>query len=264
MHVRPSSARAESSPGPSDYYSPRGLGGVSYSIKNRRGEKEVIDEKGLGEPRSFVDEGHKITIGSRITTRDVKDLPGPEYVPPGLGSDIQKIGISPRYVQSRDVHKDEPGPGTYNVGQTIGSEGQKFTLKSRVGTEKQNSNPGPDAYSPDYEKIGQSGASPLIHGRIKTRDIEVSPGPSDYEVKRELGGRSASIHTRPSEHTRDPLPGPSDYYSPSPIGGTSFTIKNRHEIVQHPIDAAYVSLNSFVGEGPKISLSSRHVERSVK
>lgn len=61
---------------------------------------------------------------------------------------------------------------------------------------------------------------------------------------------------------RDANPGPGAYETRGKLGGPSWTMKGRHEQATRPITAPYRSLPSTVGSGPKISLASRHKERT--
>jgi hypothetical protein len=163
-------------------------------------------------------------------------------------------------MDTRDPHAGEPGPANYDTHGQVGDDGPHYTIRNRFGSEKSNSNPSPDQYSPDYTRTRSQAPIASIHVRTEDCHRDATPGPSDYSISRDLGGLSPTLHIRPESKKQDETPGPSDYHPSDLDSGPSFTIKTKHEITEHPNTAPYRELPSHVGEGPKISLSSRHAE----
>jgi hypothetical protein len=183
-------------------------------------------------------------------------------VPPSLGQESQKSTISPRYVQDRNPYKDNPGPGQYSVSPRFAVDATKFTLKGRPAIKDREGSPGPAAYSPEWLAGRVRAPVHSVHVRPHVPPLEIMPGPGQYTISRDLEGLKATLHGRPPDPSGAVTPGPSDY-----VPGEShlesparFTIKNRREVKEHPNTAPYRVLASMVGEGPKISLSSRHRE----
>jgi hypothetical protein len=106
----------------------------------------------------------------------------------------------------------------------------------------------------------------LFHIRPLDRTFDVTPGPSDYQFSRELGGLRSTFHVRPQDAVSYTTPGPGAYSPGDRALGNApkYTMKSRHEEVVRPITAPYRNLPSSVGEGPKISLASRHKQRTTE
>ena len=305
MHIRPESRSIETSPGPSDYQIDRSLGGQKSTMHSRTGDPMGINSispgpgaynpgdanktkapsytmKGRHESTSQVNtapyrdlpssigQGPKISLGSRHATRDVENTPGPAYIPPALGADAPKVAMSYRHGEVRDSRADNPGPGAYDYKAQFGNEAPKAYMHSRTGDPMgiNSISPGPGAYSPDYNSQKKRAPSASMHIRPESRSIETSPGPSDYQIDRSLGGQASTMHAR----TGDPMginsisPGPGAYNPGDAMKpkAPSFTMKGRHESVERPNTAPYRDLPSTIGQGPKISLASRHATRDVE
>jgi hypothetical protein len=105
-----------------------------------------------------------------------------------------------------------------------------------------------------------------MHIRPQDRSIDITPGPPDYSISRDLGGQKSTFHVRPQEGTSYVTPGPGTYSPTNRELGEApkYTMKGRHEIAEHPVAAPYRDIPSTVGEGPKISLASRHEPRGLE
>ncbi|KAH0795123.1 SHIPPO repeat domain-containing protein [Histomonas meleagridis] len=192
--------------------------------------------------------------------KEFEDTPGPNYVPPPLGADAPKATITSRHSETRDSRLDNPGPGAYNIQPKFANDANKFTMHSRTNTgEVDSCSPGPGAYMPNIDAVKKRAPSASMHIRPKDQDISVTPGPSDYVVSRDLGGKSSTIGCKTKDRDISVTPGPADY-SPNDNKPKSpqFTMKGRHETKQEVIAAPYRDIGSTIGQGPKITMSSRH------
>jgi hypothetical protein len=259
VHTRGGGSRVN--PGPSD-----------YTVKSRIGESPRWTFKGRHLPQldistapyrglpTLVGEGPKISLSSRHRVPAGLNTPGPTYLQPSLGSDAQKNGMHVRAPLTRDARLDNPGPGTYEPSPRFGTGAVKYTLKSRVTPSNPSLSPGPAAYSPDYTKTKVTVPSASMHIRPEVPLPATTPGPSDYNVSRDLAGQRSTLHVRPYGPSPDNIPGPGSYSPTDANKATSprYSFKSRPESVEHPNTAPYREIPTKVGEGPKISLSSRH------
>lgn len=217
-------------------------------------------------PDSFGS-GPSITMKSRHETKTFSDTPGPSYVPPAMGTDSKKISMGVR-TSIRTTADDTPGPGAYNISPKFANDAKKFSMRGRTRNlnEGESISPGPGAYAPNYDATRKRAPTASMHSRPETRSIEVTPGPGEYSISREMGGRAASFHGRPQERNIETTPGPGAYNVGSSMdrrGTPGFTMKSRHETTQQVTAAPYRDLPSTIGQGPKISMYSRHETRRV-
>jgi hypothetical protein len=238
-----------------------------WTLKGRHDLPETPMTAPYRDIGSTMGQGPKISMASRHRTRDVEETPGPGYMPPGLGQGSQKFSMLSRHDEGRDPRLDNPGPGAYSIQPKFANDANKFTLHGRTRAGQIDScSPGPAAYNPDYSATKGRGPSASMHIRPRSGDITVTPGPSDYNVKRDLGGPAATMHGRPSESTGYVTPGPGAY-TPSDVTrsrGLAFTMKSRHETSEQVNTAPYRDIGSTMGQGPKISMASRHRTRDVE
>ena len=250
------------SPGPSDYSIKSKMGDApKYTIKNRYKSKVPVDNRGYGDPSSTLG-GPRISIHGRHESPRAPSTPGPDYVPPHFGEGSRKSMISPRHGTTRDPFRDNPGPGEYSIPEKFAKEANKFTMKGRHGTKTRERSPGPAAYTPDWKVTKVRAPSVSVHVRPQSKALEVTPGPSDYTISRDImDGKKPTIHGRTTARQMAVTPGPSDYtpkvnavQKQAPI----YSIKDRYPEKIKAIDAPYLALPTTMGEGPKIALSSRH------
>ncbi|KAK8881496.1 Outer dense fiber protein 3-like protein 2 [Tritrichomonas musculus] len=255
----------DSGPGPGAYETRTRNSGPQWTIKGRYSSSDRSIAAPYRSIPTTVGEGPKYSLHSRSGTREVQATPGPNYVPAPLGSDAKKTTMSYRHGEVKDSRIDNPGPGAYDIQSKFANDAPKSTLHSRTKTnDLGSSSPGPGAYMPNYQATKKRSPSASMHVRPSTAATEVTPGPSDYEVRRSLGGTSPSFHSRPRDSQAYVTPGPGAY-SPTDSNMKSsprYSMKGRHNSVERPLSAPYRSLPTTVGQGPKISLGSRHSVRS--
>ena len=248
-------------PGPSAYHIKSTIGDApKYTIKGRHRSVEKPNNAPYRVLPTTVGESPRISLKSRHKEAEGYVTPGPNYVPPRLGANATKTSFHSRPATAKDPRIDNPGPGAYNYTPRFANDANKYTFHQRTAVSARDFSPGPAAYAPDYKKVKKSTPQATMHIRPEGRAIAVTPGPSDYEVSRDLGGQQSTMHIRPRDNTVNNNPGPGQY---TPTNGNkpkdpSFTMKGRHEIPVKPNTAPYRDLPSTVGEGPKIALSSRH------
>lgn len=254
----------DSGPGPGAYETRGRNSGPQWTIKGRYSFTSHPTNAPYRSIPTTVGEGPKYSIYSRTKSRDIQASPGPNYVPAPLGSDAKKITMTYRHGEAKDSRIDNPGPGSYNTQPKFAEDAPKPTLHSRTKViEVGSSSPGPAAYKPDYSATQDRAPSVSMHIRPQGKSKEVTPGPSDYEVVRSLGGTSPTFHTKPQDSQSYVTPGPGAYSPTNNMNSApQFSIKGRHESVNRPDSAPYRSLPTTIGEGPKISLGSRHSLRS--
>ncbi|KAI5528850.1 sperm-tail PG-rich repeat-containing protein, partial [Trichomonas vaginalis G3] len=262
MHIRPTENQKEGGPGPGAY-SPQDLDGrgPSYTMKGRHDLPQDVNTAPYRDLPTTIGEGPKISMHSRPQERALSDSPGPNYIPPSLGSDAPKVSMTSRHDNTK--YNDNPGPGAYDIKDS--NNGPAYTLKGRTESpDASTASPGPAAYNPNYNATMKNSPSPTMHGRPTDRNIEVTPGPSDYAISRDLGGPQISMHIRPTENQKEGGPGPGAY-SPQDLDGRgpSYTMKGRHDLPQDVNTAPYRDLPTTIGEGPKISMHSRPQERAL-
>jgi len=93
----------------------------------------------------------------------------------GLGRDSFTKAYCPGY---KNIDKNVPGPGKYNVIRELGADAPKYTLHAKCGdrgwTNKNMNNPAPGTYSP-VVKINSQGKYPLSHiSNIKVSNFGLS------------------------------------------------------------------------------------------
>lgn len=256
--------RRDSGPGPGAYDARYRNSGPQFTIKGRYSSKIIPYTAPYRSIPTTVGEGPKYSIYSRPKARDSQSTPGPNYVPAPLGSDAKTITMSHNHSDVKDSRIDNPGPGAYDVQPKFANDAPKSTLHSRpkiieIGA----SSPGPAAYKPDYNVTQERSPSASMHIRPQAKSIEVTPGPSDYEIKRTLGGTSPTFHTKSNDTQSYVTPGPGAY-SPQDSNmqsGPQITIKSRHESVKRITSAPYRSLPTTIGQGPKITMGSKYSVR---
>jgi hypothetical protein len=169
-----------------------------------------------------------------------------------------------RHDAGRDSRLDNPSPAAYNITPAFANDAHKFTLHQRTVTQGDDTiSPGPAAYQPNFEAMHPRGPSATMHIRPEAHALEITPGPGEYPVARDLGGTKSTFHIRPQVATSSSTPGPGQYSPANRILGDApkFTMKGRPELQAQRLDAPYQTIPSSVGDGPKISMASRHAEK---
>ncbi|OHT12043.1 hypothetical protein TRFO_18233 [Tritrichomonas foetus] len=176
--------------------------------------------------------------------------------------------MSYRHRETQNSSVDNPGPGAYCIESSFAKDARKCTLHGRTSfgsSGADTSSPGPGAYYPDINSTKRRAPSSSLHGRPKDATCDISPGPSDYNVSRNLGGTAPTFHGRPKDLATYSTPGPGAY-NPTNMNNNnapSFTFKSRHEVASRPITVQYRTLPTTIGQGPKIALASRHEARTA-
>ena len=236
-----------------------------YSFKGRHEMKNQAIDAQFNNIPSTVGQGPKISLASRHEIRETDRTPGPNYIPPPLGSDAKKVSMSFRTREVRSLSADNPGPGAYSIPPKFANDARKATLHSRTSDQfdiGKNNSPGPAAYTPDYMAVRKRAPSATLHVRTSYEKSDVTPGPGAYQISRDLGGKAATFHSRIETRNQDSTPGPGAY-NPSDStfkSAPKFSMQSRHEINQRPVTAQYRMLPSTIGQGPKFSLGSRHAD----
>jgi hypothetical protein len=158
----------EKSPGPAvytqpstDVYKPKS---PEWTLKSRHSVPERPNTAPYRDIGSTVGEGPRISLSSRHKARQTDNIPGPNYIPPGLGSDAQKSTLASRHADVRDSRIDNPGPGSYSIPPKFANEATKYTLHQRTeGGGPDHCSPGPAAYSPDYHALNDHGRPMIVH-----------------------------------------------------------------------------------------------------
>jgi len=254
-------------PGPGSYDAPVVFGsGPKFSMKGRYETKKNIESAPYHNIPSTVGEGPKVSFGQRIEKTISEQTPGPSYVPPPLGQESLKISMGQGRTAVKNYKNDIPGPGSYSIPPTFANEAPTITLHTRIpdnGTET--ISPGPGAYYPNIDSVKKCAPKSSLHIRPKENEKIVTPGPSDYAINRDLGGKKASFHIRSQTSLSNTVtPGPGQYEPTINKSTPSFTIKSRHETELRPISAPYILLPSTIGTGPKPKLASRHFLKDTK
>lgn len=128
---------------------------------------------------------------------------------------------SPKYsftsaVSTVDKKKHMPGPGQYDV---RGSDKEKFARcpSWTIGGSCKDSGrelgamPGPGAYSPANPAFTSPKYLFTTDSRLKVREMPLTPGPGQYEVRGKPEGSSPSICSKPESKMRATTPGPGQY-----------------------------------------------------
>lgn len=191
-------------PGPGTYdpdLSPVSHAQPKYSMGKRTGpvEKVINSTPGPGahNVRPTIGKGSQ-GIGSQNITLKGRFLPPKQHYPsPGpaqytIDKSKQAFKAAPAYSMPKHqvkppVQDDQPGPGTYDLGTTLGKSTAK-TIKGRIDySPNQGYTPGPGAYR--MQRIFAKHCPKMaIHLPLKHRPYNDSPGPAAYDMKRDLGG----------------------------------------------------------------------------
>ena len=262
LMCRLTSSGRQMSPGPAKYSTTRKAGDDSpkWTIQNRYNLKDDRVSGEYVELESTIGKVPTISMHTRHSLGKKDETPGPNYVPQPFGSDARKSTVSPRY--SSKPYEASPGPGKYYPEQRPSTA--RYTIKGRnympVAT---SDSPGPAGYSPNYYSTIRSPRKTIGNRTDPITDKFSTPGPSAYQISRDLGGTKPSIHTKPHDLKQDITPGPSDYSVYDRSSSPKYSIGHRTDIKEDVNKAPYVNLPSTVGEGPKISLSSRRVYKNT-
>ena len=247
-------------PGPGSYNIPSDFGSApSYSIKHRYKQKEPEKLPGYQNLGTTIGEGRKSAMHSRPKDRDYTQSPGPNYVPPKLGSDGKKCTFHERI--NRVNHESTPGPGSYNIATKF--DGKQFTIKSRKWIHEEGEIPGPGvgALYPDYSKTMRASTAASIRPRFEKNDKEKRPAPGDYNISRDLSKRTSTLHQKHKELLPEKTPGP--LLGPPQFGedGKKHTIRGRIDVKTERPDPEILTLKSPFGQSRASTMHSKSRDR---
>jgi hypothetical protein len=161
-------------------------------------EPEHIDSQYFNLP-TLVGKVTPITLHGRTEILNKFNTPGPTYIPPGLGSDARKVGMSPPVVASTKARGE--GGASSEIGrrkdpsETIGPgpaqlllREHSFDASGKVGVTikgshdfqyKNNEVPGPGAYKPKFFAVMPKAPVWGFHDRPKDKGPDQTPGYRD-------------------------------------------------------------------------------------
>jgi hypothetical protein len=171
-------------PGPGQYSPIVNAGkGPRFTLKSRQvaSEKLPYDPNYVVLPSTVGEGAPKIAMGLRLHGKKSDKVPGPDYMPPPLGSDAKKIGFSSHGgLEQKKKGKERsvlPGPGAYDVKPVFGNESVKYTLHQRTMLEKDDTvSPGPAAYAPSFAAVKPRVLAASMHIRPQVKVNEKGPG----------------------------------------------------------------------------------------
>ena len=164
---------------------------------------------------------HSFSHSPKIISQK-NDNPGPgQYTPFKTTLYIEphwKIGTEKREVFQKK--EDNPGPGAYSIPLDI-QDGPKYSIKTKFNLtddKKRNNFPGPGAYKPMYQSRSYFYSFGIKH-KNRNKNREYTPGPGNYEVRREKDMVMPSYlfgkEKRENQNVKDKIyvPGPGSYNS---------------------------------------------------
>lgn len=168
---------------------------------------------------SSVGSGHKYTIKGRYK-ETVEQSSGCDYVPESFGKNGHSVYIHTRPTEK--VAEVTPGPSDYSTDVNIGDNVPKYTFHGPKGDrlfKSVSNSPGPADYD---QRLPSNSPRVSIGHKYEQRDIEVTPGPANYNVKTGLMVPNKNkgvigVKTSNTNENGHLSPGPADYSSQSPI-----------------------------------------------
>ena len=259
-------------PGPGSYNIPSDFGNTApkYSIKNKPKERETTIGIPYQNLPSYIGTGKKYSLSSRVEIRQIIENPGPNYFPPEFGTNAPKcqFHIKPNYNQKSLTQI--PGPGAYVIQKDFGSDGKKISIKNKnfIREEGEISGPGVGNLLPDYSKILKNPPQTSIGNRYYPKKDEkvLSPGPSDYQISRELNNKSSAFHIKSNDNNKIPnTPGPGKYDQPTFFSKSApkFTIRSKHETKKDIIDPPIEKVPDLFGKVPPVYMHARTTSREL-
>lgn len=255
----------DQTPGPGAYFPPSDFGSApQWTIKHKYPSKLNCNRAGYEALPSSIGTGPKYSLSSRPKERAVTATPGPNYMPPKLGSEAPASALHQKMVDRSEVPPG-PGVGKYNTRPDTG--GPKYSMKSRKFAPDDGKIDGPGAgkYLPDYEKTMRNGPKTGIGIKPKERKEQPTPGPGQYHISRDPPQRGAAMHIRHRELKQDNFPGPGKYKTERQLGDDvpKYSLRSRIDVKQEVIRAPYQKLPECFGDAPKWSLSIRPKDRAM-
>ena len=232
-----------------------------------------------------------IRIGNRIETKTLSEGPGPgKYKVKSTIEPDKSHGV----IRERWKHKHidtNPSPADYDTqrpflenvtkislkgrsSKTVEvnqapfrdvrrslSETPRYSMRSRYNTAPVDPTPGAEYIPPPF---GKDSRRISISPRAKRKEIEVTPGPGQYQPhsSKELGKSRKSTFHGPRKRSVDPYtdsPGPGGYYPdyrPTKESSPRFTMKGAKYNEKHDQSGGYVALPSTL-KGPRFTFKGR-------
>lgn len=121
----------------------------------------------------------------------------------GFGTAVRKAGAP--------LRGDMPGPGAYNLGSLVGSEGPKYSAAKRREMNRSTATPGPGTYQPGDGNNSMVGSPPRWGFGTSPREgrtLGAVPGPGAYMNNSTLTGPKYSLRSRLEVPRHQSTPGP--------------------------------------------------------
>lgn len=227
-------------PGPGQYKQPDYLGKLGGYIGGRYQQKQKGDVPGPGQysmRSTFNAKGNAFGAGKRSSpnlNRSVQ-MPGPgQYAPTSMfGNRTHGAGFGTGKRNEMTGNK-MPGPGTYQVNDSLYRDPKAASIKGRPKTSKIDSRPGPGHYQ--SKSVHTSPAFSMgAKTKIKESGAKDNPGPGNYngdytKIKYSTPGINFGSPSKSVMHGDSSMPGPGQYDLGTRVGteGPSHTIKGRY------------------------------------
>eukprot|EP00043_Microstomoeca_roanoka_P015138 m.151124 g.151124 ORF g.151124 m.151124 type:complete len:377 (-) comp16192_c0_seq2:383-1513(-) len=183
MGIRVKEHMSSISPGPGAYTVPMTASAKTASLKGRPKSKLTTESPG---PVYNVDlspvtrKAPGYSMGARISTRDIKQTPGPGAYNSLDARDPKAASIKGRAKAPNPPAS--PGPGAYNATITPGSKSMPaYSMGGRLRAREGSEGPGPGAYNA-LTDTKRSAPQFSISGRLKESRHDQTPGPNNYNT----------------------------------------------------------------------------------
>ena len=109
-----------------------------------------------------------------------------------------------------DRREQVPGPGTYEP-RILGRREPAYTLPAQNDVRMVNTNPAPNAYDPSHQITKHAASRYTIATKLRTLEIDKTPGPGTYKPQRQGYGSAFTIAQRPRNEKVNESPSPAHY-----------------------------------------------------
>lgn len=195
-------------------------GSPKWSFKGKPADGHKIDTPGPGSYASSESSKYSKSPshgfgGAPRDSNNKNAQPGPgQYQPEDPNNTSSKYGFGTSNRKGAPRRQDQPGPGSYNLGDTVGS-GPGYSVAGRRETKSDSHTPGPGAYQPAAE--GCDKKSPQWGFGTADREVKVngiSPGPGAYRADAKKEGPQYSFRGRSEAARINSTPGPGAHGAP--------------------------------------------------
>jgi hypothetical protein len=235
----------------------------AWTIKHRYPDRPKTTGAGYENLPTTIGACRKYSLSSRHKERDFVQTPGPDYVPPALGTGSRTTAFHSRPFE--EVRPPAgPGPGKYDT--PAGATGPKYTMKARQfpPDTAPPDGPGGGKYAPNWDPTLPSAPKPTIHDRTAGPKPFSGPGPGEYPIDRSLAQHPAAFHIRHREPVYDSVPGPGKYdvQRRTGSGAPAYSLRSRIDVQPNTTAVPYNKTPDPMGSGgPKWSLFIRPKDR---